>query len=105
MNPILIKQLDQALDITNAYTWEGTARLYYKEKTPHYHRLEVFGSSEIEHNGDIEGIKSQVYDLIGTSYTIDNAIYTIKDANIETTKDDENHNYINIKGQILLTEK
>lgn len=105
MNSILVKQLDQALNITNAYTWEGEARLYHKEKTTHYHILEVFGSSEIEHDGDIEGVKSQVYDLIGTSCTIDNAIYTIKDANIVTTKDDENHNYINIKGEILLTEK
>jgi len=85
MTPLLVKQLDQALDITNAYIWEGTARLYYKEKSPYYHRLEVFGNSEIEHNGDIEGIRSQVRDLIGTTCTMDNVIYTIKDASITTT--------------------
>jgi len=105
MTPLLVKQLDQALDITNAYIWEGTARLYYKEKSPYYHRLEVFGNSEIEHNGDIEGIRSQVRDLIGTTCTMDNVIYTIKDASITTTKDVENPNYIHIKGEILLTEK
>ena len=105
MNPILVKQLNEALDITNAYIWEGTARLYYKEKSPFYHKLEVFGNSEIEHDGDIEGIKSQVRDLIATTCTIDNVIYTIKDATITTTKDDENSNSISIQGEILLTEK
>lgn len=105
MNEKLVVQLDEALEITNAYIWEGTARLYYKEKTPHYHKLEVFGSSEVEHSGDIEGIRSQVRDLIGTTCTIDNAIYTIKDATMSVRIDAEDRYSISIKGEILLTEK
>ena len=105
MNPILLKQLNEALDINNAYIWEGTARIYYKEKSPFYHKLEVFGSSQIEHDGDIQGIRSQVRDLIGTSCTIDNVIYSIKDATIHISIDDEDHTHITIKGEILVTEK
>jgi len=105
MNPILVKQLDEALDISNAYTWEGTARLYYKEKTPHYHKLEVFGNSQIEHDGDIQGIRFQVQDLIVKTCTIDNAIYSIKDATMSVRIDAEDRYSISIKGEILLTEK
>ena len=85
----LLAKLDNALDFTNAFTWEGTARYYLDHHDEKQITLNIEGNSTIEHSGDKQGIYSNVNDLVGTSTVIDNKTYTIIEAIVDkiTTND------------------
>lgn len=105
-----LEKINKALDITNAFIWEGSARCYLnKDSTDALLKLDIHGTSEIEHSGDIQGIHNQVADLENQSIVLDNIKYTISRADILDINSMDSNNdgdqTIQIKGQVLIKIK
>lgn len=104
MQKKILKAIEE-LDINNAYTWEGSARSYFKtdiKDTDENFQVKVHGSSEIEHDGDIDGIRDQVEELFGKSVIVDGTKFTIDTASFNYLRDDESHDSINIRGIVII---
>lgn len=81
MNIEKIKQFFS--DIESAYCWEGYATVSTVSETDNELVLSVRGSSTVEHSGDEDGIKTQVKDLVGETFSEDNFIYKIVNSNVK----------------------
>ena len=66
MKKILFKnKLVEEFELTDAFCWEGHAGAAVDEVQRDLFIIRVRGSSTVEHEGDEDGIRSQVKDLIG----------------------------------------
>ena len=86
--------------IEDAYCWEGGATARVDKAEGDTIELVVSGSSTVEHNGDVDGIRCNVRDLRGQN--LDG--FVVKSATIETQSDrhgDEDFT-VNVKGRVIL---
>lgn len=104
--PDIVDKLDEAFDIHNAFIWEGSARVYHEETTDKTIRLSVHGTSMCEHDGDLAGIRSQIYDLETERRIIDNITYVITSVKIteeiKGNRSDDGEFNVSIKGEVII---
>ena len=104
--PNIVNELNEAFDITNAFIWEGTARIYHEETTDKTLKVSVHGTSMCDHSGDLDGIRSQVYDLEGERTVIDDITYIITSAKItkeiKGNRGDDGEFNVSIKGEVII---
>ena len=102
----IVQRLDLELEITNAFVWEGSARIYLEESQNKTLKLSIHGTSMCEHDGDLDGIRSQVFGLEGKRTVIDNITYVITSAKItEEAKGnttEEGQFNVSIKGEVII---
>lgn len=110
----LIRIINAELIISDAFCWEGSA---YLKIQSHEHSndkvtilLSVFGTSIVEHDGDIDGIKSQVRDLINKTaivgnYNVRTGNTTCKIAQCDRHDDDDYEVYVDGTVLIEITKK
>jgi len=78
INNEFIKTIDKEMGLEDTFCWEGSARLTIQSsETPLNHDaatevlLTVAGTSTVEHEGDVDGIETQVHDLKNNEAVID----------------------------------
>ena len=96
-----------------AFSWEGGADHKIKSCSKGMMILSFDGDSMVEHDGDVQGIRDQVYDLIGkTKYVTDEYGNRFKihiiNSNVKITEGErcEDRDYtVYVKGTVTMTYK
>ena len=87
----IFKAVDEKLEIEEAFIWEGSGRHKFSKIDANEMVFLVGGSSEVEHEGDVNGIRNHVSGLRGQTCEVelDGVIYTtlIKSATCTITED------------------
>jgi len=74
----IFKAVDDKLEIEDAFIWEGSGMHKFSKIDANEMVFQVGGSSEVEHEGDVEGIRSHVSHLKGQTCEVelDGVVYT-----------------------------
>ena len=77
----LFNAIDDALEVSSAFTWEGSAGMDDAEQTTvDTITFKMTGSALVEHSGDVDGIYSNIRDLRGKTakVTVNDHLYDVK---------------------------